>query len=177
MSTYQRILVPVDGSRTSLRGAEEAARLALLSGGRMLVLQVVDELSFALGIESYGSVGGNWREVLQEGASRIVAEAAAVGRELGAEVDTMVVEATGRRLRDVVAEQAELWKADVIVLGTHGRRGARRMILGSGAEQILHGVHLPVLLVRGVEEPAPAAASAHRPIIDLHLPVGSVALE
>jgi nucleotide-binding universal stress UspA family protein len=47
----------------------------------------------------------------------------------------------------VIAE-AETWKADLIVIGTHGRRGVRRMVLGSSAEGILRGAHVPVLLVR-----------------------------
>jgi len=49
---------------------------------------------------------------------------------------------------DVVAEQASIWKADLIVIGTHGRRGAKRLLMGSDAEQIVRSAPAPVLLVR-----------------------------
>jgi nucleotide-binding universal stress UspA family protein len=48
-----------------------------------------------------------------------------------------------------VIEQAKLWNADLIVLGTHGRRGVKRLMLGSDAEQIIRMAPVPVLLVRG----------------------------
>ena len=50
---------------------------------------------------------------------------------------------------DQVMEEAAAWRADLIVIGTHGRRGVRRLILGSDAEQVLRSAHIPVLLVRG----------------------------
>jgi nucleotide-binding universal stress UspA family protein len=61
------------------------------------------------------------------------------------------VETIGARTAEVVVEQADAWKADVIVLGTHGRRGVTRFMLGSDAEQILRLARVPVLLVRAAE--------------------------
>jgi nucleotide-binding universal stress UspA family protein len=52
------------------------------------------------------------------------------------------------RVSDVIVKEAAQWPADLIVLGTHGRRGAGRLLLGSDAEQVLRVAPVPVLLVR-----------------------------
>jgi nucleotide-binding universal stress UspA family protein len=54
----------------------------------------------------------------------------------------------GGRAADAIVEEAGKWKADVIVLGTHGRRGLRRALLGSDAEEVVRNASVPVLLVR-----------------------------
>jgi nucleotide-binding universal stress UspA family protein len=54
----------------------------------------------------------------------------------------------GTRLGDKVAEQALAWNADLVVVGTHGRKGLSRAMLGSGAEQIVRFAPVPVLVVR-----------------------------
>jgi nucleotide-binding universal stress UspA family protein len=57
---YQKILVPIDGSSTSRAGLREAIRLAQLSGGRLRLVHVIDELSFALVMDAYGGYTGDW---------------------------------------------------------------------------------------------------------------------
>ena len=69
----------------------------------------------------------------------------------GIAVDTVLFDGLGGRLCDRVAEQAKDWRADLIVLGTHGRRGVSRVLLGSDAEQVLRTAPVPVLLVRASE--------------------------
>ena len=66
----------------------------------------------------------------------------------GAEVDSVLVESAGRKLHEIVNEHAQAWGAEAIVLGTHGRRGLRRAVLGSDAEQVVRRSSVPVLLVR-----------------------------
>jgi nucleotide-binding universal stress UspA family protein len=51
--------------------------------------------------------------------------------------------------RHVVAQEAASWEADLVVVGTHGRRGLRRMLLGSGAESVIRLANVPVLVIRG----------------------------
>ena len=58
------------------------------------------------------------------------------------------VDPMGKTVQQRVLSEAETWEADLIVIGTHGRRGVRRMVLGSSAEGILRSAHVPVLLVR-----------------------------
>ena len=63
-------------------------------------------------------------------------------------VDAVLHEDTSGRVAEIVADEATSWGADLVVLGTHGRRGVGRLILGSDAEQVLRPSPVPVLLVR-----------------------------
>jgi nucleotide-binding universal stress UspA family protein len=161
MTSYQRILVPIDGSPTSTRGLDEAIGVAKLTGASLRLLHVMDELEFVSGFESGASYAKEVVPKLRRRAALVLeagrkrAEAAAVA------VDTLLVECFARRTCEIVCEEALAWKADLIVAGTHGRRGVRRMMLGSDAEQIARTAPVPILLVRAPEdqiaEPAAAA--------------------
>ena len=156
MSMYQRILVPVDGSATSNRGLDEAIRLAQLSGARLRLVHVVDGLIFSTGFElSTGDILG----VLVDAGVQILSEAKARVEASGVAVDTYLPEAFGGRVCDIVNAQAKLWNADLVVIGTHGRRGVRRFLIGSDAEQIVRTASVPVLLVRPEAAEADAAAA------------------
>ena len=145
MAVYQRILVPVDGSPTSNAGLDEAIKLAKLTGARLRLVHVLDGNLFGIGFESYvGDVLG----MLSEAGAQILSEAKARVDSSGVPVDTFITEMFGERVCDVVGEQAKLWKADLIIIGTHGRRGVKRFVIGSDAEQIVRLAPVPVLLVR-----------------------------
>ena len=74
-------------------------------------------------------------------------------RGRGIPVQTVMLETIAGPAADLIVRQAKRWRADLIVLGTHGRRGLRRLVLGSDAEQIVRTSPVPVLLVRA--RPAP----------------------
>lgn len=152
---YKRILVPVDGSPTSTRGLDEAIRLAKLTGAGIRLVHVLDRFVLAAGGATYtadvfGLLREGGEEILQQMKARVAAS--------GIDVTTYISEPLAGRLCDVVIDQAKDYDADLIVLGTHGRRGVGRLLLGSGAEQILRTVTVPVLLVRSTD--ANVAASA-----------------
>lgn len=146
---YQRILVPVDGSPTSTAGLEEAIKLAKLTGARLRLLHVVDEMPFALSAEGYGAMSADVLGLLRDAGQRILGEAHARAEQSGIPVDEKLYESFSGRLCDRVVEQVDEWNADLVVVGTHGRRGVRRMLLGSDAELILRTSTVPVLLVHG----------------------------
>ena len=75
-------------------------------------------------------------------------------------VDTLTSECFAKRPCDVIVEQAARWPADLIVIGTHGRRGVNRMLLGSDAEQVARIAPVPVLLVRSAGKAALNASAA-----------------
>lgn len=149
---YQRILVPIDGSTTSTYGLGEAIRLARLTHGRIRLIHVIDELSFALAMDAYAGHAGEWLNLLREEGSRILAEAEAKVRKEGIEVDTVICDRYSDTVHGLITAEATKWAADVIVLGTHGRRGLGRALMGSSAENVLRYSPVPVLLVR--ESPA-----------------------
>jgi nucleotide-binding universal stress UspA family protein len=153
---YQRILVPVDGSPTSERGLDEAIRLAQLTGGRLRLLHVVDELSVALGSGGgFSAAAPDTFALLRDAGREVLMQAQARVESAGLAVDTVLDDTLGGRVCDLVVTQSRQWPADLIVLGTHGRRGVGRLLLGSDAEQVLRLAQVPVLLVRA-PEPAPA---------------------
>ncbi len=142
---YQRILVPVDGSTTSNQGLDEAIQLAKLTGARLRLLHVIDGLVFSTGPElATADVVG----VLVDAGAQILSAAKARAEANGVEVDTFLSESFGSRICHVVVEQVKLWKADLVVIGTHGRRGIGRLFIGSDAEQVVRASPVPVLLVR-----------------------------
>jgi nucleotide-binding universal stress UspA family protein len=69
-------------------------------------------------------------------------------RAAGLEPESVMIESVGGAAGDIIVEQAGKWGAELIVLGTHGRRGLRRMVLGSDAEHVVRQSGVPVLLVR-----------------------------
>jgi len=145
---YQRILVPLDGSDTSDLGLTEAIRLAQLTHARLRLIHVIDELSFAFTADAYSYRAGELLDLLRKNGADILEKALATVRAQGIEADTVLYENLDKTVQQRVISEAETWKADLIVIGTHGRRGVRRMMLGSSAEGILRGAHVPVLLVR-----------------------------
>lgn len=175
---YQRILVPVDGSPTSDRGLEEAIRLGTLTHGQLRLLHVVDELSFALTMDGYAGYVGDWMDTLREGGKRILERAKARVTAAGLEAQTVLYDNLEGRVHDLTVAEATKWPADVIVIGTHGRRGVGRMVLGSSAEHVLRLSPVPVLLVRAPEPAAVPKLEAHDGSpLRVHLPTGALAME
>jgi nucleotide-binding universal stress UspA family protein len=160
---YQRILVPIDGSSTSRRGLDEAIGLARLTGGRLRLLHVLDELVFVTGFETGATYSNDVLPMLKRGGESILAEGKARVVAAGLSAETVLVECFARRTAEVVVAQAAEWKADLIVLGTHGRRGVGRIVMGSDAEQIVRSAPVPVLLVRASQTVQDSAAQAGRP--------------
>jgi len=141
---YKRILVPVDGSPTSIRGLDEAIGLAKLGGGSVRLVHVLDRVVFPGGETYTVDVFG----LLREAGERILQKMKAHAAAAGIDASTFLSEVLPGRVCDVVVEQAKQFGADLIVLGTHGRRGVSRLLVGSDAEQIVRVAPVPVLLVR-----------------------------
>lgn len=144
MSIFKKILVPVDGSETSQKAMAMALQMAVADKAEVRLLHSIDELSYVNAHEYSAELAKYAREhghqILQEGLSAMHA--------VGVKGDIKLIDFAGQRLGDTVADQARLWGADLIVLGTHGRRGLGRLLLGSGAEQVIRLAPVPVLIIR-----------------------------
>jgi nucleotide-binding universal stress UspA family protein len=143
---YGKILVPVDGSETSIAGLEEAIQIAKLVGGKVRILHVVNELiiDYAFGSGLYANTV---IESMRSDGQKVLNQAEALARQKGLEPEGVMIESIGGPAAQFIVEQAKEWPADLIVMGTHGRRGLRRLALGSDAETVLRGTTAPVLLV------------------------------
>ena len=148
---YQRILVPVDGSPTSAKGVEEATKLARLTGANLRLFHSVEMSNIALGFDAYAANANDSLLLVREAGQRILEQAAARVASGGVAVDTFLCERAGEGVADLVIEQAKAWEAELIVIGTHGRRGVGRLLLGSTAEEVVRRSPVPVLLVRAME--------------------------
>jgi len=144
--TYKRILVPVDGSPTSNKGMQEALRLARSSRARLRLLHVVEQ-TVAFSAPEVAIDLGPILDSLRAAGRRRLAGIERRVRRSGVKLDTALVENFGMRVADAVIAQARRWRADLIVMGTHGRRGLQRALIGSDAELVVRYSPVPVLLV------------------------------
>jgi nucleotide-binding universal stress UspA family protein len=149
-SIYPHILVPIDGSETSACVLDEAIKLAKSLNSRLRLLHVVNEhvLDVTAG---GGTYAGGLIKFLREQGEKIVRDAMALVRRQGVDAETVVLESLGGPAADSIVEQAKQWPAQLIVMGTHGRHGLRRLALGSDSESVVRDAPVPVLLVRRAE--------------------------
>lgn len=144
---YDKILVPVDGSATSTRGLDEAARLAQALHSKVKLIHIVNELIMD------GGQPVTWGydkliEGLREGGKMILDNAVAHAKKQGIkDPESQLFEVIGGRAAHVIVDEARRWKADLIIMGTHGRRGISRLAMGSDAEMVLRQAPVPVLVV------------------------------
>ena len=144
---YQNILVPVDGSDTAAKALHEAIQLARSLSSRIRVMHVVNSTPWiAQGVP--GAIEELLSQLRSTGES-IIHEAKTAVRSAGIEVDHRLIEALGDRAGEIIVAEANDWPAQLIVCGTHGRRGLKRLLVGGDAEYIVRHSPVPVLLVRG----------------------------
>lgn len=146
---FKRILVPVDGSNAAGLGLDTAIKLAKDQGAVLHVLHVVDNRVLTQGIGMGGGAGiERLFESLRASGKKVLAKAQA--RTLKHQVRTKIIldESTVRSVSDVIVRQAKKLRADLIVIGTHGRRGISRLVMGSDAEGVVRTAPVPVMLVR-----------------------------
>jgi nucleotide-binding universal stress UspA family protein len=147
---YPNILVPIDGSKASIRGLREAIKLAREQNSHLRLFHLVNEHvldpDYCMGTYE-GDVIGR----LRSSGQQIVCEAEEILRQAEMKPDTVMQEFCGQSAADAILKQAQDWPADLIVMGTHGRRGIRRLTMGSDAECVVRDAAVPVLLVRATE--------------------------
>ena len=152
MTGFRHILVPVDGSAGSDKALADAIRLAGFNGAKITLLHVMDQVDV---VDPRKSDAGHASPAIEQARAFLRTEAENLLARLGERVLMRglplecVLTAGAGRVADVVAEQAQIGHADLIVLGSHGRRCLGRVLLGSHAEQIIRCAPAPVLVVRG----------------------------
>ena len=146
---YQHILVAVDGSSTSDRALQEALKLASKPGSRLRILVVVEPILLT-GEAEYVNYNDIHKAVVGY-AQNVLKKAGDAAGKAGVEAETRLIESKGfgERIADVIAHEAGAWPADLIVIGTHGRRGFNHLLMGSVAEGVVRIATRPVLLIRG----------------------------
>lgn len=144
---YKTILVGLDGSSTSLRGLDEAIRLAKATGARLLLVHVLNALILESEIAStayYQALA----QSLRDSGAKILEHAATLVHDAGVPFEQKMIDKIGAHASQEIVTLARQCPADLIVLGTHGRRGLTRLLMGSDAELVLRHSTVPVLMVR-----------------------------
>jgi nucleotide-binding universal stress UspA family protein len=150
---YTQILVPVDGSAASNQGLNEAIDLARHLKARVLLVHVVEPWVMVT-TETMPANIHQIAESIRSVGSTLLEECKKKVRHAGVEVDAELIETTGGSAGKFIVKKANEINADLVVCGTHGRRGVRRLLMGSDAEYIVRRAPVPVLLVRNQEEAA-----------------------
>ena len=143
---FKHILVPVDGSSTAGQAIDKAIAVAEAFKSAVTVIYVIDPYAFTgVGADfSYGQA--EYLSAATAEANEAIKHAKQAFQEHGIAVTASVVE--GHAIYRGILETAETVGADLLVMGSHGRRGLERLVLGSVTAQVLSHAHLPVLVVR-----------------------------
>jgi len=144
---YQRILIAVDGSDTSYLAMDHAVQLAQYQRARLRIVHVVELFKY-LDAPAFDPTP-LWEALREEGRHALsVAAAKARSADVDSEIAMLEGDDPSLRVATTIVRDAQGWDADLIVLGTHGRRGFNRFLLGSVAETLVRMAPAPVLLVR-----------------------------
>jgi len=143
---FKNILIPVDGSPTALLAIDKGVAIAEVFKSTVTLIHVIDPyaLSGMGGDISYGQV--EYLDAATREGHEAVAAARLVFEACGIPVNGSVVE--GNSIYQAILDSAESVDADLVVMGSHGRRGLERLVLGSVTAQVLSHAHLCVLVVR-----------------------------
>ncbi len=147
---YNHILVPVDGSDTSNLALKEAIALGKEQKAQVRAIYVSDETPpYSVGEIPFPL--NDYIKLTRDAGEKLLAKCMAIVAGSGTVLDTKyaAINSFSTRICDVINEEAERGPADLIVIGTHGRRGFNRLLLGSVAESVIRTASKPVLIVRG----------------------------
>ena len=146
---YQRILVPTDGSKLSAKAVDHALQLADITGAELVALRVISRMpqnyfegGMALDVDDSQRIEAGWVEQAQTQLDHIKS----LGQQRQVKVKTQIVRS------DLVAESiiaaAKRSKCDLVLMASHGRKGLKRLLLGSETQHVLTHSHIPVLVLR-----------------------------
>ena len=146
---YQNILVAVDGSETSKLALKEAITLTKETQAKLRLLHVADVMMVNQDMEFVDIY--EFRETFAKAGRKILEDAQKFtsDEKVTAETKLIEIDKFGQRIPEIIVKEADDWPADLIVLGTHGRRGFSHLLLGSVAEGVVRLANKPVLLIRG----------------------------
>jgi nucleotide-binding universal stress UspA family protein len=147
---YKRIAVAVDGSDTSTAALSEAVKLAKTMDSTLLLLYVCEEMPVVWNMEGMAPYPlEDVTKALVESGKQLLQKDKARVAEAGVKVETRLVEDYNGRIGAVISKEAAQWLADLLVVGTHGRKGLDHLLMGSVSEGVMRTATMPVLLVRG----------------------------
>ena len=146
---YKRIAVAIDGSETSDAALSEAINLAGEAGSTLLLLHVCEEFPVMWQPDAMNVVPiQDIMNAISEAGNKLLEKESNLVKSQGISVESKLVETMGGRTGNLLSEEALKWNADLLVIGTHGRKGFEHLLMGSVAEGVIRTATMPVLLIR-----------------------------
>ena len=143
---FKQILVPIDGSDTSKLALAKALGLAKAFGSAVTAIYVIDPYPFA-GVGTEFAYGQDQYFAAAKAEANTALDVARTTLEKGG-VSANTLSVDGHSVHRSILATAQSVGADLIVMGSHGRRGIEKLVLGSVTQRVLGDTHLPVLVVR-----------------------------
>lgn len=143
---YKKIMLAIDGSKTATAAIEEVIKLVKNQDIQLRIVHVVDEsliysgFDYALLLNILKQEG---QDILNKATQLIESQTA-----IKVEASLLELKPSQGRIAEVIVDAAKKWPADLLIIGTHGRKGFSRFFLGSVAEQVTRIANTPVLLIR-----------------------------
>jgi nucleotide-binding universal stress UspA family protein len=144
---YKKILIPTDSSEVSMEASRHALEIAKEMGSRVYAVYVVDVVPF-IGLPTEG-LWESMKEILEEEGKEALKKIEDTAKEMGVDLKSEILEGSPA---NEILDYAKKKKVDLIVMGTTGKTGLDKLLLGSVAEKVSKGAHCPVLLVKKMEE-------------------------
>ncbi|CAM3537759.1 universal stress protein [Legionella longbeachae] len=146
---YKNIMLAIDGSEVSNCAIEEIIKLSKDQDINLRIIHVVDESIYSSGFDfDYASLLKlaieEGQDILDKATKKIEAQSTIV-----VEKQLLELKQLRGRVAEIIVKEAKKWPTDLLVVGTHGRRGFSRFFLGSVADNIIRIATIPVLLIRG----------------------------
>lgn len=143
---FKKILVPTDGSPLAHQAAERAAELAHVHGAQMVGVYVIDPFPY-LGIGDASAIGLQaYLGEAQAAATQALDDVRQVCQARGVVFDGDTIERS--MVYEGILETAQAESCDLIVMGSHGRKGVKALLLGSEAQKVLTYAQVPVLIIK-----------------------------
>jgi len=145
---FKRILIPTDGSKSANRALKISIGFAVEQAAKVRIVHILEDLPWQFNISPMAidmtPLLKSWRKSGED----ILKKASLQAKKAGVTAEESLIEAIGENPSKLINDEAHTWKADLIIVGTHGRHGLERLFLGSVAEGIARSSPIPVMLVR-----------------------------
>ncbi|QMT59485.1 MULTISPECIES: universal stress protein [unclassified Legionella] len=146
---YKNIIVAIDDSDTSMQAFEEAIKLSKVHQAKLRIVHIANEF-----YAPYVGTGVDYEKLeasFKEYGQQFLDKMKTIARKKHAECEAQLIEMnpSEEKVPEKIIEAAKDWSADLIVIGTHGRRGYQHLLLGSVAEGVIRNAPIPILLIRG----------------------------
>jgi nucleotide-binding universal stress UspA family protein len=147
---YKRIFVAIDNSSTAQKALKEAIELTVKLDADLCIGTALDEAPVSqhgMGLGTYIDLK-KVKQAMRDTGDALLEKATAKAQAAGCDPYRILIESDKKRLSDMIIDAAAQWNADLIVMGTHGRRGFERLLVGSVAEHVIRSATTAVLLIR-----------------------------